>query len=365
MGFDSKSLEVTSEPVPVLEGVVTKRSGAADFGAARDGSLVYVDGAGSGDGLSARTMVWVDRQGREEVLAAPPRPYNFPRLSPDGSRLAVFIQDQDLDLWIRDFARETLTRLTFGPEAHVFPVWTPDALRVAFASGGDLFWKSADGTGDVERLNESASSQSPRAFSPDGKYLVFQEGVPGGGTDLGVLSLEDGMSGAPLVATEFNELNADLSPDGRYVAYQSDESGRFEVYVRPFPDVEGGRWQISNDGGTRPLWARGGGELFYVTLEGASHVCPRPNRRGVRLRQRRARRRARLPLGPIRSHLRRLSRRGALLDDTGRQWAAERLRGAHLRPELGRGAETARSRWRGALFKLGHPLVIRSSGASR
>ncbi len=274
VGFDAKSLELTSEPVAVLEGVVTKRSDAVDFGVARDGSLVYVEGANRGDAQSLHTLVWADRQGGEEVLAAPARPYNFPALSPDGSRLAVFISDQEHDLWVWDFARETLTRLTFGPESRVAPVWTPDGRRVAFLSGGDIFWKSADGTGDEELLVESENSLVPHAFSPDGKYLVFREEYRRDDADLVVLSLEDERSVAPLVATEFNVWNANVSPDGRYIAYSSDESGRFDVYVQPFPDVEGGRWQITTDGGTRPIWAKGGGELFYVTPDGQVMAVP-------------------------------------------------------------------------------------------
>jgi serine/threonine-protein kinase len=207
----------------------------------------------------------VDRDGREEALSAEPRAYVFPRISPDGDRLAVGARDQDNDIWIWDFARETLTRLTFAPGLDIWPLWTPDGTQVAFSSDRDgifnLYWKAADGTGAVEGLTESENEQRPYAFTPDGSQLVFGE-TGEQGLELGVLSLED--SSEPLLATEFNELNAELSPDGRWLAYQSNASGQYEIYVRPFPNVEDGQWLVSTGGGTHPLWSPDGRELFYL-----------------------------------------------------------------------------------------------------
>jgi len=163
-------------------------------------------------------------------------------------------------------ARETLSRLTFDSTNEQYPTWTPDGRRVAFASGSgptrNLFWKAAGGTGTVERLTESENDQVPYSFSPDGKQLVYLEHHPQRGYDLAVLSLGNVSSG-PLLASELNGLNAEISPDGRWLAYQSNDSGQLEIYVRPFPNVDEGRWQISRAGGARPLWARDGSELFY------------------------------------------------------------------------------------------------------
>ena len=262
--FDVDQLEVTGAPVRVVDNVlVNPLAGAANFAVARAGSLVYVP---SGETVSQ--LVWVDRNGREEPLAAPPRNYILPRISPDGTRVALEVRNEGNDIWLWDFARETLTRLTFGPAVDRFPVWTPDGQRVAFGStreGGidNLFWKAADGTGTVERLTESPNQQKSHAFTPDGRHLVFRENLPDTGMDLRVLSMDGERQAEALLATEFGELNPELSPDGRWLAYQSDGAGQNEVYVRPFPNVDEGRWQISPGGGSQPVWAPDGRQLFY------------------------------------------------------------------------------------------------------
>jgi Tol biopolymer transport system component len=215
----------------------------------------------------------------------------YPRLSPDGKRVAIDGRDQESDIWIWDLARETLTRFTFDPAQDTHSVWTPDGQRVLFRSGRsgqfNLFWQAADGSGAVERLTESPNNQFPGAFSPDGTRLVFREETVATAADLMVLALDGGrqapspVQGAggpggssasnvrPLVQTTFNELNGEISPDGRWVAYLSNESGQEEIYVRPFPDADRSRWQISTGGGTRPLWARSGKEIFYLGPSGA------------------------------------------------------------------------------------------------
>ena len=279
VGFELDKLEVTSDPVPVLDGVITKSTGAANFGMSQSGSLAYV--AGPQQGGVVRTLVWVDREGREEALAAEPRPYHHPRVSPDGTRLAVDVfdvLDQENDIWIWHFARETLTRLTFDPALDVRPAWTPDGLQVAFGSqrGGSVFstfWKAADGTGTVE-LIESANNPVPMTFSPDGTQLVFYESHPETGRNLHVRSMDADGTSVPLLVTEFNEWNAEISPDGHWLAYQSDASGQDEIYVRPFPNTDDGRWQISRGGGTKPLWGPDGRELFYLSLGGQLTAVP-------------------------------------------------------------------------------------------
>ena len=272
--FDLTRRQTTGPPVPIVEGV-RGRSGTGEVGFAVSsaGFLVYAPG-GTVAGGTTRTLAWVDRSGREEPIAAPPRNYMYPRLSPDGTRVALDIRDQESDIWIWDLARESLTRLTFEPGIEGFPVWAPDGRRVYFSSqrsGGsngnaNLYWQAADGTGQAEHLLESKNSQFPQAVSPDGTRLVFRENDPKTASDINMLSLGDRRATA-LLHTAFAEQNADVSPDGRWLAYESNESGTSQIYVRPFPEVDRGRWQVSTGGGTRPVWARSGRELFYL-IEG-------------------------------------------------------------------------------------------------
>jgi serine/threonine-protein kinase len=270
MAFDLDSLEVRGTPVPVVDGVITKPTGAASFSVSSDGTLVYL--AGDATGAFQRNLVWVDRNGREEPISAPPRNYQYPRLSPDGTRLALDSRDEENDIWIWDFARQNLARLTFDPGFNRGPVWTPDGSRVVFSAARDgaenIYWQSGDGSGTPELLVESPVMNAqifPHAFSPDGTQLLFTNTNPP--RDI-FLSSVDGSQVEPLMATSFSEFNPSVSPDGRWLAFESDESGRFVVYVRPFPEVQTGRWQISTAGGTRPLWSRDGRELFYLETQG-------------------------------------------------------------------------------------------------
>ena len=264
--FDTKRLEITGSPVSLVEGVVVKTLGAADFSISDGGHLVYVESPGGTVGR--RTLVWVDRTGREERLEAPPRAYAYPRISPDDLRVSVDINDREDDIWIWNLDRGPLTRVTFSGEAEAYAEWTLKGDRVVFVSQREgpynLFWKAADGTMEVERLTTSPNVQAPNAISPDGTTVVFRESVLGNGYDLRLLTLDGDPAGEALVATEFNELNAALSQDGRWLAYQSDVSGQTEVYVRPF-DVDNGRsTQVASGGGSVPLWAPSGRELYYL-----------------------------------------------------------------------------------------------------
>jgi serine/threonine-protein kinase len=278
--FDLKRLEVVSDPVPVVEQVLTgATSGEASFALSRTGTLLYVPGGVAGVEGARRSLVWVNRQGKEEAIKAPPRAYAYPRLSPDGSRVALDIRDQENDIWIWDLARETLTRLTFDPSGDSYPVWTPDSRRVVFASqragAANLYWQAADGTGTVERLTTSLNIQNATSISHDGMRLVFFEIVPKTGADLYLLPLQSERRATPLVQTTFTERHAEVSPDGSWIAYESNESGQYQIYVRPFPNVDGGRWQVSTSGGsTRPLWARSGKELFYLSGDGTLTTVP-------------------------------------------------------------------------------------------
>ncbi|MBI4265076.1 MAG: PD40 domain-containing protein [Acidobacteria bacterium] len=269
--FDADALEVAGGPVPLVEDVANAAgiTGAAHFALAADGTLVYVGGVAA---LARRTPAWVDRQGREEAIKAPPRAYRYPRLSPDGTRVALDLRDEQQDVWIWHLAGETLTRLTLDPANEQYGVWASNE-RIVFGSpragsATNLFMQSADGTGAAERLTESQRTQFPMAVSLDGSRLVFREDTGSGSTDLMMVSLDGERRPQPLVQTPFTEYNAEISPDGRWLAHESNESGRFEIYVRPFPNVNDRRWQVSTEGGTRPLWARSGRELFYITPAG-------------------------------------------------------------------------------------------------
>jgi eukaryotic-like serine/threonine-protein kinase len=276
VGFDLVRHAVSGSAIPVMEHVLTKPSGSADFAVSRDGSLAYI----AGDPRSVgQRLAWVDRQGHEEPIDAPTRGYFYARLSPDGRRVALDIRDEQNDIWIWDFERHVLTRLTTDPSFDQSPVWTPDGRRIAFASqrGGvlNLYWQSADGSGTAERLTApSTRLQIPWALTPDGKTMVIRDTDPTTGADIAAMALDGDRSIKPLIHTTFNESNADISPDGRWITYQTGESGRVEIHVRPFPDVERGHWQVSTDGGSRPMWARSGQELFYVDPQGRIMAVP-------------------------------------------------------------------------------------------
>jgi len=271
VAFDSERSEIRGTPVPVVADVFVTENGGADLGVADDGTLAYRSGGGAS--VQRRTLVWVDRQGKETPIAAPPRAYRYARLSPDGTRVALDIRDEQNDIWVWDLARQTLTRLTFEPGLNRGGVWTPDGRRLVFAAshtgdarvGGEesLYWQMADGSGTPEALTKTEAQFFPTSFSPDGTRLLFDRSRPPA-FDIAVLALDGTREIKNLLQTSFSEMSAEVSPDGRWLAYQSNESGRPEVYVRPFPDVNASRWQISTEGGTRPMWAPNGRELFYL-----------------------------------------------------------------------------------------------------
>jgi serine/threonine-protein kinase len=261
--FDLDELKTRGTSVAVVPRLVTSRQGSGDFVVSSDGTLVYVDGP---DATAAeRTLVWVDRNGREDPLGTPPRPYFTPSLSPAGTRVAVAIADQDQDIWIWDIARRALSRLTFtpSPTSERTPVWTADGNRLIFFTPGapaglTMFWKAADGSGTAEELG----SGPPSGLTPDGRVLF-------GAQDLTTVTLDGTRRMQELLKTPFSERNGVVSPDGRWLAYESNSSGRFETYVAPFPNATTRQWLVSAGGGTRPLWARSGQELFYVAPDGA------------------------------------------------------------------------------------------------
>ena len=285
--FDAGRVAITGDPVPVVEGVGIKASGASNFDISRNGHMVHTTG---GVGAAAqRTLVWTDRTGRETPIAAPTRNYFYARIAPDGRHLSLDIRDEELDVWIWDLARETLTRLTDRPGADQYGLWMPDG-RVVFSSAGggrqELHYHRIDGVGEMQQITDTAAARLqpfPNAVTPDGKQVIFRAATPGGQNDLFVVPISGDKSHKPLLATQHDEYNADLSPDGRFFVFISDVSGRAEIYVRPFPDVNGGQWPVSTAGGTEPVWSKTGLEIFYLAPDGKLMAVPVDTTKGVTL----------------------------------------------------------------------------------
>ncbi len=256
--FDTQRLAVTGAAVPVQEGVLQSTfSGAAQYSFSATGSLVYVPVSVQ---ATQRRLVWVSRSGVEQPVAAPARAYRGPRLSPNGQEVAVAVEGQETEIWLYNLSRDTLTRLTFQGSTNYNPNWTRDGKRIVFTSiGQGLRWQPADGSGGSEVLSELGGY--PNSWSPNGQLLAIDGGTSSTGVDIVVLRLGDHKV-EQFLATPFNEGAAQFSPDGRWLAYVSNESGRFEIYVQPYPGP-GGKLQISTDGGGEPLWNPNGRELFY------------------------------------------------------------------------------------------------------
>jgi Tol biopolymer transport system component len=276
--FDLKRLEVTGQPAPILEGVATNAFGETQFSFSDTGNLAYVAGGAGSQNVS---IYWMDREGKFTPLRETPGNYYNPAFSPDGKRLALEIVDgKKRDIWVYEWERDTLTRLTFTGEVNVEPVWTPDGQRIVYTSqekGGvpNLWWIRSDGAGDAQRLTESKSPQYARSWRPDGKLLALHQLNPGTNWDIMTLPIEGNEKSGwkpgepkPFVNSTFLEREPTFSPDGRWLAYHSNESGNYEVYVRPFPGP-GGKWQISTGGGVAPKWSPNSKELFYRTVVGS------------------------------------------------------------------------------------------------
>jgi Tol biopolymer transport system component/predicted Ser/Thr protein kinase len=265
--FDIKALRVSGEPVVVGRSVQYVATwGSSAFSASENGVLAY-----QGPSPAARQLVWFDRSGGRVATLGPDAEYrDDPRISPDGSRVAVTRTDpttRSADIWIFDVSRGIGSRFTFDAARESSPVWSADGTRLFFSSNkagiGDLYEKAASGAGSETLLLKSDLWKEPLDISPDGRWLVYTVGDLKTRSDLWLLPLFGDRKPVPLLATPFAETEARFSPDGRWLAYVSDEAGKREVYAQPFP-ATGEKWQVSTAGGSSPRWTSGGRELVYA-----------------------------------------------------------------------------------------------------
>jgi Tol biopolymer transport system component len=280
--FDLRRLETADESVPVadqLSSNSTPLGSIGIFAVSQNGILAFRTASGG-----IKQLVWFDRQGKRVGTAGAPQSYGFMmRLSPDGTRVAATrVEAGNIDIWLSSFSSGIDTRFTFDPALDYDPAWSPDGKYVAFSSNRagnmDLYRHASDGSGEDELLFKSDHRKIVTDWSRDGRFLLFHDGDPKTKRDLWVLTM-DGSPGerkpVPVLRTEFDERDARFSPDGRWIAYMSDESGRDEIYVRPFPaHSTGGKWMISQGGGLLAAWRVDGKELFYVSNDGHIMAVP-------------------------------------------------------------------------------------------
>jgi serine/threonine protein kinase/Tol biopolymer transport system component len=263
--FDGRRLVLTGDAFPIAEQIQTTGINPpyGVFSTSENGVLGYQTGTGG-----AANLVWFDRAGKQVSVLGDPAAYSDPELSPDGKRASVSISDgKQRDIWLYDVARGLRTRFTFDPADELQSIWSPDGSRVVFNSRRkghlDLFEKASSGAGSEDVLFEDNLEKYPVSWSPDGRFILYDSFGSPTGLDLWVLPLSEDRKPVPFLNTKFNEAAGQFSPDGRWVAYQSDESGKNEVYVTPFPGP-GGKWQISTGGGGFPRWRHDGNEIFYL-----------------------------------------------------------------------------------------------------
>jgi len=264
--FDAATLKVTGTPTPVSERPQMGNSGIAAVSVARDGMMVYLPSFGTG--TLNRNLAWVDRKGVEETIPIEPKPYSVPRVSPDGSRIAVQLDDAATpNIFVHDLRGAAPMRLTFHKTPDVRPLWSPDGQWIYFRSdeqGRGIYRKGSDGSGGVERLADLTGDGSVTGFLADGKTLLFNTFAEPTARDVWAFDL-DSRKSRRLIAEQGGQGNAALSPNGRWLAYHDDVEGY--VFVTPFPDVSGARWQVSPPNSKWPLWSHDGRELFFVSGE--------------------------------------------------------------------------------------------------
>jgi eukaryotic-like serine/threonine-protein kinase len=261
IAFDVSKLALTGTPVAVVEGLGKTWSGDTDYSIAENGTLVYEANAGAKTG---NLFVLVDRHGNVKPLWDKRGNYSEFSLSPNGKSLATRVFAVNDDIWTYDIATGAPLRFTFEPLDEIFPQWTADGTRIAFGTRtGTIFWKSSDGSGPREELTHGAYPRYPTSFSRDGKRMAFVEIHPSRRGDIWLMPLDGDRRPEPLMATDADERDATFSPDGQWLAYVSDETGRDEVFIRPI-GTNGGRRQLSSEGGTMPAWSPNGRELFFA-----------------------------------------------------------------------------------------------------
>jgi eukaryotic-like serine/threonine-protein kinase len=277
--FDAVSGTISGEPIQVAPGVGSDTAMYRSAVAASSGGVLAFR---AGAATLRRQLVWIDRSGKVLGTLGPPDEFGVssPEIAPDGRRIAVFrtTQEQNNDTWLLDVDRGVPTRFTFDPGLDSMPLWSPDGLRVVFRSTRnngvyDLFEKPTSGVGDEQPLFVSADNKTPLDWSTDGRVLLFAAQDQKNQSDLWALPLAGERKPFPVVQTAFDETAGQISPAGPFVAYQSNESGRSEIYVRTFPE-SGGKWLVSAAGGSQPRWRRDGKELFYVAADGQLMAVP-------------------------------------------------------------------------------------------
>jgi hypothetical protein len=261
--FDPRRLQVTGRPVTVLEGVLMSRNtGLANFDISASGDLAYIPGKADG---GARTLHLLNRSGQAEKLSLPARSYLHPRISPDSRKLAIEIEGSSHDVYVYDFASGVLSNLTTDGVSH-WPVWSPDGTYIGYRAGQmgrfKLWQVPADRSGPAKPVAATGYSQNAESYSPDGRAMAYTIAGPGAPSKIALVALEGDTMPQPLDDTKFAQGSPKFSPDGLWLAYCSNESGKPQVYVQAVPGP-GPKIQVSNDGGTDPVWRRTGGELFY------------------------------------------------------------------------------------------------------
>jgi serine/threonine protein kinase/dipeptidyl aminopeptidase/acylaminoacyl peptidase len=276
VAFDVRALQTRGVPV-TFEGmnIATTAGGFnANFAVSDNGTLAYLPPVGP----RIRTLVWVDRNGLEEAIPAPAMEYVYPRISPDGTRVALDVGGRNRDIWVGNLASGVVTKITDGPTEDLMPAWSPDSTRVFFASdreGGAfrVFSVAADGAGAVRQEFAGKGNFMPLSMPAPDQLIAFASGEGTRGGDIAIVTIGGGAQPPKVLGMERQQGNAQVSPDGRWIAYQSGESGTEEVYVRSYPDVDRRREQISIGGGLQPLWGRpGANDLFYWDLKGRLKV---------------------------------------------------------------------------------------------